>query len=94
MPALDMPLAKLKQYQGINPKPEDFEQFWDKSIAEMKAIDAEVELVPAKFQVPFAECYDLYFTGIGNARIHAQYLRPKNSSRPHPALMKIGRAHV
>jgi len=87
MPALDMPLEKLKQYQGINPKPEDFDQYWNKSIAEMKAIDSEIELVPHKINAPYAECFNLYFTGIGNARIRAQYIRPKNSSKPHPAVI-------
>ena len=53
----------------------------------MKALDPEVELVPAEFQTPFAECFHLYFTGVGGARVHAKYLRPKNSSKPHPAVL-------
>ena len=41
----------------------------------MKAIDPRVELVPSAFHVPFAECFDLFFTGVRGARIHAKYLR-------------------
>ena len=50
MPLLDMNLEELKKYKGINPKPSDFDEYWDESIAEMHAIDPCVELVPADFK--------------------------------------------
>lgn len=78
----DMPLEELYTYQGINPRPDDFDAFWDRAIAEMKAVDPEVELVPADFQTSFAECYHLYFTGVGGARIHAKLLRPRQAFTP------------
>ncbi len=84
---IDMPLEELKVYQGINPRPHDFDEYWDKALDEMKALDPEVELVPAEFQTPFAECFHLYFTGVGGARVHAKYLRPKYNSKPHPAVL-------
>lgn len=89
MPLIDMPLGQLQQYMGINPRPEDFDEFWDRSVAEMKAVDPGVELVPGKFQVPFADCFDLYFTGVGGSRVHAKYIRPKNSKAPHPAVLQF-----
>jgi cephalosporin-C deacetylase len=84
---IDMPLEELKVYQGINPRPHDFDEYWDRALDEMKALDPEVEMVPAEFQTPFAECFHLYFTGVGGARVHAKYLRPKNSGEPHPAVL-------
>ena len=77
---IDMPLEKLKTYKGINPRPSDFDAFWDKSVAEMLNIDPQVEMIPSKFQTDFAECFDLFYTGIGNSRIHAKLLRPKKVS--------------
>ena len=68
----DFPLEKLYTYQGLNPKPADLDAYWDKALAEMRALDAQVELVPAEFQVPFAECFHMYFTGVGGARVHAK----------------------
>lgn len=87
MPIVDMPLERLKEYAGTNPKPDDFEVFWDKSLDEMRRTDPCVELVPAKFRAPYAECFHLFFTGVGGARVHAKYLRPRNSSAPHPGLL-------
>jgi cephalosporin-C deacetylase len=90
MPLLfDMPWEQLQTYRGCNPKPEDFDAFWDRSLKEMEAIDPHLELVPASFQTPFAECFDMYFTGVGGARIHAKLLRPKNAPEPHPALLQF-----
>lgn len=67
----------------------DFDDYWDEALLEMKAIDFQVELVKAEFQTPFAECFDLYFTGVKGARIYAKYLRPKNVTENHPAILQF-----
>ena len=89
MPTIDMPLEKLEKYQGINPRPADFDAYWDKGLAEMRAIDPKVERVRAAFQAPYADCYDLYFTGVGGARVHAKLLEPKNPAPSHPGLVQF-----
>ena len=89
MPLIDKPLAELLVYQGINPRPHDFDQYWDEALAEMRAVDPQIELKPANFSVASAECFDLFFTGVGGSRIHAKYLRPKNAPKPHPAVLQF-----
>lgn len=84
----DMSMDKLQTYQGRNPRPKDFDEFWDKALAEMGSVDPKVELKPSTFQTPFAECFDMYFTGVRQARIHAKLLRPRKKSRkPAPAVV-------
>jgi len=83
----DMSLEELHHYQGRNPKPADFELFWDNSLAEMRAIDPQVELVPADFQASYANCYHMYFTGTDGARVHAKLLQPNQTENPHPAVL-------
>jgi len=80
MPVLDLPLEELKKYKGINPRPDDFDAYWEKSLVEMRGVDPRIEMVKADFQAPGVECFHYYFTGVGNARIHAKYLRPKHPS--------------
>lgn len=89
MPMIDKPLHELQTYRGINPKPADFDEYWERALAEMRAVDPKVELVKSAFQVPFAECYDLYFTGVRGARIHAKYVKPKHVEEPHPAVIQF-----
>lgn len=91
MPLIDLPLAQLMEYSGRNPKPENFDKFWDGSLDEMRALDANVELTPHALDAPFAECFHLRFTGAGGARIYAKYLRPaekfRGADKPHPAVV-------
>jgi cephalosporin-C deacetylase len=90
MPLLfDLPMDKLKTYAGTNPKPHDFDEFWDRRVDEMHKLDDKSEIIPSDFQVPFAHCSDLYFNGIGNARIHAKLVQPINIDSPHPALVNF-----
>ena len=90
MPLFEMPLEELKQYTGRNPRPDDFDAYWDKALSELQQTNPEVTLTPAPFQTSFAECFDLYFTGVRGARIHAKYLRPRQEQQvPHPALLQF-----
>jgi cephalosporin-C deacetylase len=87
MPVLDFPLSRLKTYKGINPKPKDFDAYWDKALREMRSVNPRLELIPNKsLKVSYADCFDMFWTGVGGARIHAKLLRPKKAPRPHPAL--------
>lgn len=83
----DMPFEKLQTYQGINPRPDDFDTYWDTALAEMHALDPQVELVPAEFQTSYAECFHMYFTGVRGARVHAKLMRPRNVTGPHGAVL-------
>jgi cephalosporin-C deacetylase len=83
----DLPLEKLYAYQGSSPRPDDVDTFWDRGLAEMNRLDPKVELVPAKFQASFAECFHMYFTGVGGARVHAKLLRPKAQQGTGPAVL-------
>ncbi|MFC5653567.1 alpha/beta fold hydrolase [Paenibacillus solisilvae] len=89
MPQMDMPLKELQAYQGINPRPVDFDAYWERALKEMRETDSNIELLPSKFQTPGAACFDLYFTGVRGARIHAKYARPRHSDHPHPAVLKF-----
>lgn len=87
MPTIDLPLEQLRAYQGTNPHPSDFDAFWTRALEEMDRIQPDVELKLSAFQTPVAECFDLYFTGVRGARIHAKYLKPKNVAASAPAIL-------
>lgn len=89
MPIIDMPVKELEQYKGINPKPVDFDAYWEKALKEMHETDPQVELVKAKFQTPQVECWHLYFTGVNGARIHVKHLRPKQIEGKIPAVLRF-----
>ena len=88
MPVVDMPLSELQTYAGLNPRPADFDAYWDDSLAEMRAVDPQIELRPAAFSAPGVACFHLYFTGVHGARVHAKYMRPAGK-RNCPALLRF-----
>ena len=88
MPLLfDMPLEQLPAYQGSSPRPQDFDGYWQRALADQRATDPDPDLVPAAFQTDFADCFHLYFSGTRGARVHAKFLRPKAPASPGPAVL-------
>ena len=83
----EMSLEKLTKYTGTNPCPFDFDEYWERALKEMNETNPEVELIPSEFHTSFADCFDLYFTGVKGARIHAKYIKPKNFKDKHPAVL-------
>ena len=60
MGIFDFPVSKLMTYEGRNPRPADFDAYWDRALAEMEAVDPQVSLTPATYQHPAVECFVLY----------------------------------
>ena len=80
MPLVDLPLDALHRYEGRNPRPADFDAYWDRALAELDATDPDVSLTPVPLPVDWAEAFDLEFTGVGGARVYAKLLQPKRPS--------------
>ena len=76
----------MRVYQGTNPRPDDFDTYWHAALAELDSVDPEVCLERAAFRADYVDCFHLWFTGVGGARVHARYWRPR-SDGPHPALL-------
>jgi cephalosporin-C deacetylase len=89
MPLIDLPLEELSRYTGRNPCPADHEDYWEKALVEMRSVEPRVQLVPHQMHAPFAECFDLFFTGVRGARIHAKYVRPTGARGRHPAVLQF-----
>lgn len=89
MPQLDMPLSKLQEYMGRTPRPADFDEFWDKSLAEMNAIDPKPVFTPHPFKSTCADLYELRFTSTKGAVIFGKVAVPKNIKGKVPALLKF-----
>ncbi len=85
----DLPFDQLQTYQGRNPRPDDFDAFWDQSLQELAQVDPQAERHPAKFQAPYARCEHLFFRSIGGAKIHAKLLTPTQPSEHGAALLHL-----
>ncbi len=89
MPMIDMPVKELELYVGTNPRPHDFEKYWEKALDEMRSVDCNVNMTEANFKTPAVECFDMYFTGVNGARIYVKHLRPKDRAAKIPAVLQF-----
>ena len=87
MPCIDMSLDKLYTYQGINPRPVDFDEFWDKALSEMRSIDPKPVLTPCSIKSNIADCFMLTFKSTKGATISAKFVRPKTIDSKIPAVL-------
>lgn len=90
MPAcFDMPLEEMRTYLGTNPKPHDFDLFWDQALVELDRCEPFLTMKAADFVVPGVRCFDIYFTGIGGSRIHAKLVIPDQEGCRLPAVLRF-----
>lgn len=82
-----MLIEDLLKYNGVNPRPEDHDDYWEKALSEMKAVESQISFDEVDFKSPIISCYDMYFTGVNGARIYAKHVRPKNVSGKIPAVI-------
>ncbi len=91
-----MPLSELRAYRGTNPRPDDFDAYWDRALTDLDRVMSDPGFAPvfrpARYSVPGYRFYDVTFGGVGGARIHAKCLLPGDGSPAHrgprPAVLK------
>ncbi len=94
MSQIDMPRDQLESYFGCSPRPEDFDEYWAKALEALDRHEQEsgysAAYTRAEIPISSADCYELYFTSVGGARIHARLAIPRSADRrPVPALLKF-----
>lgn len=87
MPLLfDMPFEKLHTYKDTIRARRTLKLIGNSGLAEMNAIDPEIELARRTFKRPMSSAATS-LTGVHGARIHAKLLQPKHAKEPHPAVL-------
>lgn len=82
-----MQIKEFENYKGMTPIPDDFDGYWNRALKELAETDKDISLTVADFQCPNVKCYDLYFTGVGGARVYAKYLYPAKVEKKIPAIL-------
>lgn len=79
----------LEHYKPAIKVEADFDAFWDKTLAELRAttLDAKTERVKAFEDHPTFEIYDVTFNTWDQQRAHAMLFIPKGIATPAPAIV-------
>ncbi len=81
MPSIDMPLDQLRQYKPSLYREDDFEAFWEKTVADATRPPLNAELIPYDLPAKGLVCYAVRFEGFGGGRIAGWYIRPARSGK-------------
>ncbi len=78
-------LKEYSEYSGINVKPRDFDEYWERALKELNTTAPDVKITESEFSVPNVNCCDMWFNGVRGGRIHAKLLKPANINGKAPA---------
>ena len=81
MPSIDMPLEQLRQYKPSLYREEDFQTYWDATVAQALRQPLNAELIPYNLPSSALQCYAVRYDGFGGGRIAGWYVRPTVADR-------------
>lgn len=67
----DLPLEQLRSYRADVPRPDDFDTFWDETLAEARRLPLDLRVEKVDLGYGAVDTYDVSFAGYGGHRIHA-----------------------
>ncbi|WP_430784222.1 acetylxylan esterase [Actinoplanes sp. G11-F43] len=104
MAAFDLPLDRLERYVPVVPEPDDFDEFWTRTLtarppgpisAPSSAADSlsvgEILLSvdETENELALLDCWDVTFAGYGGEPVRAWYTRPTGVTEPLPAVVEF-----
>lgn len=88
MPLFDMPLEEMRTYQPPRNEPQDFDAFWETTLAETRQHPLDAEFVAVDFGLETVNTYDVTFSGYGGQRVKGWYIIPRHAHYPLPAVVE------
>lgn len=88
MPSIDLPLEQLLEYRPSLNRPDDFAEFWGRTLAEARDHDLNPLLEPLEYPIRSVRVHRLSYDGFAGHRIRGYYLQPETiDERPAPAVI-------
>lgn len=89
MPQYDMSLAQLREYRSTAELPHDFDDFWNVTLSEARALamPARFELVDVGLRL--VEVYDVTFSGFGGHPIRGWFILPRRRDAELACVVKF-----
>lgn len=88
MPRFDLPVEELRAYRPEVAEPADFDDFWEQTLAESRALGRPVQLRRIDSPLQSVEVYDVTFSGFAGDPIGGWLLLPAGTAGPLPAVIE------
>ena len=88
MAFFDLPLNELQKYLPPRQEPDDFDAFWQKTLAETAEFPLNARFEPVDEGLQTIDTYDVTFAGYGGQPIKGWFLLPRQRSGPLPCVVQ------
>lgn len=88
MALFDLPLEQLQTYRPERSEPADFDDFWQRTLAEARQHPLNAVFEPVDTGLALLETWDVTFSGYGGQRIRGWYSRPAGVTTPLPCIVE------
>lgn len=85
----DLPLEALQDYRPEVACPDDFDAFWQRTLAEARTHDLDALFEPAAPPLATVDAFDLTFSGYGGQPVKGWFLLPKGADGPLPCVVEF-----
>ncbi|SEM74571.1 acetylxylan esterase [Streptacidiphilus jiangxiensis] len=95
----DLPEADLWRHRSGQTEPDDFDAFWQETLAEARSCGGEVVVEPVRTGLSTVDTFDVTFPGFGGEPVRAWLRLPRTATGPLPVVVHYvgyggGRGHV
>jgi len=85
----DLPEDQLRAYRSTQQEPEDFDEFWSRTLAESRARGIPVTVVPVESPLVTVDVWDVTFPGFGGDPVRGWLRVPSGMSGPLPTVVQF-----
>jgi cephalosporin-C deacetylase len=84
----DLPLEALEAYLPTRYEPEDFDLFWQETLAQTREFPLNPVFEPVDYGLHTLETFDVTFNGYGGQPIKGWFMIPRSRSGPLPCVVE------
>lgn len=84
MAQFDLPLSELQTYRPELDVPDDLEDFWRETLADLRSYELALQVEPIDNKLALIDTYDVRFAGWGGTPVHAWLHLPAGADRGGP----------
>jgi len=88
MPFFDFPPEQLKQYRPPREEPDDFDSFWQGTLAEARQHPLDAHFEQVDYGLHLFETYDVTFNGFGGQSIKGWLILPRQRDEALPCVVE------
>lgn len=89
MALFDLPLDELRTYRSRSTEPEDFDAFWEKTLAEARTHELDARFEPVDTGLATVDVYDVTFAGYGGHPVKGWFVFPTGTVEPLPVIVEF-----